>query len=484
MRTASGKQLKVFTFMRLKKRQSASKRPLFPAFLLIFTLLPHTLPSSAQTLVEPRREQLLNGLNVLLWPRPADKDVLLKLRINSGASFDLAGKSGLMAILGDILFPETSTREFFSEELGGKLNVTTDYDSITVTMKAPAAEYERLVDQFLRTALLNTPITVENVNKLRDARLKLVREAAIVPALVADRAITARLFGDYPLGRPISGTPESLARIERADLLFARERFLNPNNATLAIVGGVEPLRAMRALRQLLGGWRKSDQTVPATFRQPDEPNARTLVIDLPATDTAEIRLAVRGLSHSDKDAAVARLIELLTRDHWLAAMPALKQSAFFVRNESHTLPGIFVLGASVPASSATDALSTARKVLSNLAAAQPTAQELERARIEAIAELNKRADQTESAVDLWLDGETYKLGSPAQQIHALNAVTATDVQRVSARLFRSLPVAAVAVGKATVLSADLSRTENVEIFGAPTATPKTEPAKAPVKKP
>ena len=54
-----------------------------------------------------------------------------------------------------------------------------------------------------------------------------------------------------------------------ADLMLARERFLNSNNATLAIIGGVTKTRAMRALRQILGPWRKSEQIVPTTFRQP-----------------------------------------------------------------------------------------------------------------------------------------------------------------------------------------------------------------------
>ncbi|MDQ3259096.1 MAG: hypothetical protein M3R15_35405 [Acidobacteriota bacterium] len=75
---------------------------------------------------EPRREQLLNGLKVLLWNRPGDAQVLLKLRIHSGAAFDLDGKEGLMALLGDALFPDSATRQYVTEDLGGKLVVSTD----------------------------------------------------------------------------------------------------------------------------------------------------------------------------------------------------------------------------------------------------------------------------------------------------------------------------------------------------------------------
>ena len=35
------------------------------------------------------------------------------------------------------------------------------------------------------------------------------------------------------------GSPEDVARVDRADLMQARDRFLNSNNATLAIIGGV-----------------------------------------------------------------------------------------------------------------------------------------------------------------------------------------------------------------------------------------------------
>ena len=68
-----------------------------------------------------------------------------------------------------------------------------------------------------------------------------------------------RLFGAYPYGHPPIGTVESVAKIDRPDLMFARERFLNANDATIVVIGGVDKLRVMRALRQLLGPWQRGD---------------------------------------------------------------------------------------------------------------------------------------------------------------------------------------------------------------------------------
>ncbi|HYX40346.1 MAG TPA: hypothetical protein VE821_01550, partial [Pyrinomonadaceae bacterium] len=93
-----------------------------------------------------QREVLLNGLPILLAYRPGDPSVLLKLRIESGAVFDLAGKEGEMALLSDLLFPDQSTRAFVTDELGGQFEITTDYDHIDVLLSGRANEFERLAD--------------------------------------------------------------------------------------------------------------------------------------------------------------------------------------------------------------------------------------------------------------------------------------------------------------------------------------------------
>src|ERR1044071_9308727 len=151
----------------------------------------------AQTATQPEREELLNGLRLLFLPQPGHPEVILKLRINSGAGFDLAGKSGEMALLGDLLFPDPDTVDFFTSEMGGKLDVNVTYDSTTITMVGKAAEFEQIV-QVLRNGLLTTPLTPETVTRMRDARIKLLRETTIARAVVADRAIAVRLYGDFP----------------------------------------------------------------------------------------------------------------------------------------------------------------------------------------------------------------------------------------------------------------------------------------------
>jgi zinc protease len=444
--------------------------PQFNGFLKKMALL-LSIAAASQSLVygqlsaPPERFQLLNGLRVLLISRPGDQDVLLKLRIHSGAAFDLAGKGGSMALLGDLLFPDPTTREYFTEEMQGRLNVVTDYDSITITMQGRVHEFEKIAE-ILRTALVTTQLAPENVTKIRDGRIKIIKDTSISPTTLADRAIAARLFGDFPYGRPYGGTAESLERVERGDLMLARERFLNPNNSTLVIIGGVEKARANRTLRQLLGGWRKSERIIPATFQQPAVPDQRILIMNAPAGQSAEVRLAVRGFARSDPDSPAASLLAIVARTRWEALLPDLARSPVFVRHDAFTLPGMFVMGATVDNLLASKTLSTAQQVIKSFISQPVTEAEFELARTQAIGTLNKQLGTKDGIADAWLDVDTYSVKPAADQLLELAKISSNDLKRAANRLFWDVPLASAVIGNSEVLKPQLERSGKIELFG------------------
>src|SRR6266404_2338974 len=445
--------------------------------LLLVTLI--SARAGAQTYPEPVREHLLNGLTVLFAQRQGDPNVLIKLRLESGAAFDLAGKGGTMALLGDVLFPDPVTREYVSEQLGGRLEVSTNHDAIDVTISGRANELERIVD-FLRGAMVTPQITPENVVKIREARLRQLAELGNSASENADREIAARLFGNYPYGHSPRGSVETVSKIDRPDLMFARERFLNANDATIVVIGGVDRGRVMRALRQLLGPWQQGNHVVPATFRQPNSPDARVLLIDQPGASRAEIRLAVRGFARSDRDAEAASVLALIVRDRLRASSSELATA--FARHESHDLPGMFVLGASAPNGFAAKTLSDARDVIGSMVKTGPTALELERARTEMLAEISgqeSQEDMQEVTADNWLLMELYKLMPRANQIRSL---TQADLQRVAGRLFKEPAQATIVVGNVQLLKSSFGAAIEVQ-SAKPEVKTATETA-TPTKKP
>ena len=439
-----------------------------------------TTPLRAQAPAQqPEREQLLNGLRLIFLLKPGSPEVTLKLRINSGAAFDFSGKAGQMALLGDLLFPDPATIDYFTDEMGGKLNVNVTYDSTTITMVGKADQLEHIVE-VLRNALVATQFAPELVTKMRDARIKLLRDTTIAPAEVADRAIAARLYGDFPYGRPAAGSPEDVARVERADVMLTAERFLNSNNASLAIIGGVTKQRAMKTLRQLLGPWRKSEQIIPTTFRQPNPPDTRTLIVNVPGP-SVELRLAARGVSRSDTDYPIANVLARVAQNRWHASAPELSKQPVFVRSNAYVLPGDFVMGATVNELTAADSLAKAKKVIESLMTTAATPDEIERAKNDVIGDVMTMISKPDALADPWLDADTYRLSAAQDQLALLRNVTPADVQRVANRLFNKTIVSVVA-GESAPLKAALQGRYQYEVLGeiatpAPSQKPPTKPA-------
>jgi zinc protease len=424
---------------------------------------------------EPHRERTLNGLTVLLDRRPIQSNVILSLRVQSGTAFDLNGKAGTMALMSDLLFPDPATREYIIDELGGKLDVSANLDAIDVVMSARATEFERLVEQ-LRTALTGNPFTQEDFLRIRAARVKIAEQSGISPSTIADRAISTRLFGSFPYAQQPGGTPESLARISRGDVIQARERFLNPNNSTMVVTGDLDPDRVMRALRQLLGGWRKSETIVPHTFRQPSPPDDRVLIVNVPGGSNAEFRMAVRGVARSDKDYNAAEVLAEVLKNRLQAPSTIFAKGPTFVHNRAFVLPGTLTLGGAVPASTARDAVSTSRRLLESVISGPLSMEEFARARSAVMSDHQTRMATPSGQVARWLDGITYNLPSIETERSAFDALTPQDVQRVATRLFDKTPVAVVLAGDSGQIATTFGPGDKVEIPAA-ASIPVSKPA-------
>lgn len=403
----------------------------------------------AQNMPQPtRRDQLLNGLKLLIWAEPKSPDVTVKLRIHSGAAFDPKDKEGVMRLLADILFPGEQAKLFFTEELGGNLTVESNQDFIEITATGKAENFVQILDT-VRGAVVSPPITNENLKKVRDARLKMLQEQGSDTAQIADAAVRKRLFGEFfPYGRPADGTAQSLAKIDRADLLLAQERFLTSDNATLAIVGNVDALYTLRAVKQFFGTWSKADKPVPPTFRQPDAPDTKLSIVKLPNVETGQIRFAVRGAARNSADFAAAEIVANILQERWRNALPnEMKQNAF-VRHEPHVLPGVVIFGTSISGGFAEPVMDLTQKTLAKILSEPLTAGEFERAKSSVSASLANGNKTTADAAEMWLDADTFRLGANTKLNEAVSAATLAQAQTVAANLQKQTP-AAVAVSQA-----------------------------------
>ncbi|HEX6279385.1 MAG TPA: pitrilysin family protein [Pyrinomonadaceae bacterium] len=410
-----------------------TSRPLVLKFAVIALVLTTVTPILAQTSRGPRQEKLLNGLKLLMWQDANADRVSVKIRIHSGTSFDPQGKEGVMALLADSFYANETSADFFKEDLGGGLSVTANYDYIQVTGWAKPDEFLTLLES-LSAAVSNPTLDKETTPKLVARRLEKLKELEADPVYVADRAASKQLFGTFPYGRPELGTPESVTGLTFADVIDVKQRFLSSDNATVSISGKIDPALAYRAARRYLGSWLKSDRLVPSTFQQPETPDTKLVKVSTETETVPHTRFALRGVARNEKDYPAAKVLENILEAR--VKQNLSDASLVYVLNEAHILPGSFVIGA-------TSADEIPGNLISLLLSKAITGAEFDSARAKAIADRQKQA-----ADELWLDADTYKLKSAADEQKSFVSVTLADVQRVAERLAKN-PVVAVTVTKA-----------------------------------
>lgn len=389
-----------------------------------------------QTARAPRQERLLNGMKLLIWNDLAAQNVTVKVRIHAGAAFDPQGREGVMTLLADSFFPNEGTREFYREDLGGSLDVTVNYDYIQINASSKPDQFLTMIES-VAGAVAAPSIDKETTPKLVAKRLEKLKELEKDPSYVASLAAARQLLGTFPYGRPEMGSQESVSKINFADLLDAKGRFLGADNATVAISGNVDPALAFRAARRYFGAWLKSDKIVPPTFKQPDAPDTKLVTISSESGSGTTVRYAFRGVARSDRLYPASRILTSILESRLKESLVGLNATRASVTNRANVLPGTVIIGLDLngpePAPGNAVTLILSRPV---------TAAEFAAAKAAALEERKKFA-----ADEFWLDADTYRQANAAEEQKAFEGVTLADVQLV-ADSFAKNPIVAVALTK------------------------------------
>lgn len=412
-------------------------RNLFRKFAAVALVLSAAAATFAQRPAVPKQERLLNGMRLLIFGDPAAQNVTVKIRVHAGAAFDPQGKEGTMALLAASFFPnDEGTREFFRDDLGGGIDVTTNHDYIQLSAWSKPDQFLTMLES-VATAVATPTVDKETTPKLVARRVEEIKELEKDPGYVANLAAARQLFGTFPYGRPELGSTDSVSKVTFPDLLDAKARFLGADNATVSISGNVDPALAFRAARRHLGAWLKSDKIAPSTFKQPDAPDTKLVTLASENGTGTLLRFAFRGVARNDRLYPASEILASVLESRMKQNLGELKAANAFVRNEAHVLPGTVFVGLDMAAGE-----TASGNVVSMMLARPVTPEEFAAAKTLVLENRKKYA-----ADELWLDADTYKQTSAADVQKAFENAAIADVRLLAESLAKS-PVVAVALKK------------------------------------
>ncbi len=397
----------------------------FSSLILVSLIAILALGISGQNFPEPRTETLLNDLKVQIFPQPNTGKISINLRLHRGTAFDPVGRDGAMALLIEVLFPLEETQAFFKDELGGDFAIKYDHDLIEIDASSDTEHFITMLET-IASQLTNPVIDADGIARAKAAHLERLNSSATDSQFVADRAAAQKLFGDYPYGRSSVGTKESIEKVEYADLILMKQRFLAADNATLAIVGDVKSAYAYKAARRMMGNWQKRTEKIPATFRLPDPPDSNPTEIVLVGAKKPSSAYKIIAARRSSDDFFPTEILATILNER-AARASSLKIDA--VESDANLLRGVLTAYVSSDQSDIKSPFATLLK--------DPIA------KVEFDSAKRKLNDKYLAAgvVTALLDVDTFDLGSVESQFQKIQNVKISDVNRVAKKALNA-PVA------------------------------------------
>lgn len=250
--------------------------------------------------------KLVNGLRVIVVEHHEQPSVSLRLITTGGRLFEPAGQAGLADATATLLTEGTTTRS--AQEIaqaidfvGGGLSTGSGWDSSYASAYVTSDQLD-LGLELLSDIVMHPAFAAEELERWRRQTLSGLQVSFEDPAFLSGAVFDRLIFGQHPYGHPSNGTPASVAALTRDDLVeFHRTHYL-PNTSILAVVGDVDPEKAVDKVARHFTDWKRGEAPPPPSFDPPQWEEPLIVVIDKPEAVQTEIRVGQVGLAKRDDD--------------------------------------------------------------------------------------------------------------------------------------------------------------------------------------
>jgi predicted Zn-dependent peptidase len=142
------------------------------------------------------------------------------------------------------------------------------------------------------------------LDRLREERVTALIQARDDPAALVAPAFARAVFGQlHRYGTGALGTTTTLKAFTTADLRAFHASMYKPSNATLVVVGDVQPARILPQLEKHFGTWTGRGPATRSSIPVPSQLSDRQVIlVDVPGAAQSQIRIGWVGVSRSTPD--------------------------------------------------------------------------------------------------------------------------------------------------------------------------------------
>ncbi|SFI87099.1 M16 family metallopeptidase [Olleya namhaensis] len=425
-------------------------------------------PAPAITLEIPGEFELKNGLKVLIVENHKLPRVSYSLTIDNQPITE-GDKAGTSAMLGAMLGNGTTSiaKDAFNEEidfLGARLNFSSDG-----AFASGLSKYSDRILELMADAAINPLFNGEEFEKEKERVLEGLKSNEKSVDAVAGRVGSALSYGvKHPYGEFIS--EETVNNIDLNNVRAFYQKYFNPNNAYLVIVGDVDFKTVEKQVKKYFKKWDKGiDFSTNLITPSPNVANTQIDFVDMPNAVQSNVALTNNVvLEMNDPDYHAVLIANKILGGGFNSYLNMNLREANGWTYGARSSIGTSRYGASrFSASTAVRNMVTDSTVIETLKEIKRiknepvTAEALANAKAKYVGDFVLALESPQTIARYALRIKLNKLPSDFYKTYLskINAVTVEDVQRVANKYFKPENARIIIVGKGSEVISGLEKT-------------------------
>ncbi len=364
-------------------------------FLALLATAALAAPPPAVPSIPFQQFTLPNGLHVILSEDHTAPLVGVEVAYDVGSKDEKPGRTGFAHLYEHLMFQGTENlpkgeADRLIEAAGGTSNGSTSNDRTQYWEQVPSNALEQML--FIQSQRMGHLLPTLDQAKLDNQREVVRNERRenyeMKPYGLAWKAVLENLWNpEFPYHWQTIGSHEDLQAASLADVKEFFQRWYGPGNASLAIVGDIDPVKTRALVEKYFGGIPRADpprREVPSPLPLLDE--KRVTIQD--AVQLPRLYLAWQSpRAYAEGDAALELLGDILANGKSSRLQKRLVMDERIAQNvmagqQSQALAGMFVVIATPKPGVRLEKLRAAiDEELTRIAQDGPTAEELQRAK-------------------------------------------------------------------------------------------------------
>ncbi len=203
------------------------------------------------------KKQLSNGLTILVVPRHHIPKVSTQIWYNVGSKHEKTGEKGIAHLIEHMIFKGTerlseSDINLITTKLSGSCNAFTSYDYTGYLFDLPTQHWHYGLD-ILADCMKNCTFKQELLNSELKAVIQELKMYKDNYSHAVIEELLSAIFAGHPYGYPVIGYKGDLFNLNSNALKNFYKHYYSPNNATLIVVGDVQPEEAFNQAERYFG---------------------------------------------------------------------------------------------------------------------------------------------------------------------------------------------------------------------------------------